>query len=122
VKFKQVISSNSLVKATKKVRQYVPKAKQRKYIACWQESGLSQSEFCKRHKVNPKTFSNWLSTVGIKVREVLPPPQKTVSDSLSNDVCFQCQFPNGIALVINGVNDGRLMSLLIQEVAQCKFN
>ena len=33
---------------------------QQKHIEVWQESGLSQVAYCRQHKLNSKTFSNWL--------------------------------------------------------------
>ena len=33
---------------------------QQKHIEAWQESGLSQVAYCRQHKLNSKTFSNWL--------------------------------------------------------------
>ena len=33
---------------------------QQKHIEAWQSSGLSQVAFCRQHKLNSKTFSNWL--------------------------------------------------------------
>ena len=33
---------------------------QQKHIEAWQASGLSQVAYCRQHKLNSKTFSNWL--------------------------------------------------------------
>jgi|SRR5680860_172234 len=33
---------------------------QQKHIEAWQTSGLSQMAYCRQHKLNSKTFSNWL--------------------------------------------------------------
>lgn len=33
---------------------------QQKHIEAWQESGRSQVAYCRQHKLNSKTFSNWL--------------------------------------------------------------
>ncbi len=33
---------------------------QQKHIEAWQTSGLSQVAYCRQHKLNSKTFSNWL--------------------------------------------------------------
>lgn len=33
---------------------------QQKHIEVWQASGLSQVAYCRQHKLNSKTFSNWL--------------------------------------------------------------
>jgi len=33
---------------------------QQKHIESWQESVLSQVAYCRQHKLNSKTFSNWL--------------------------------------------------------------
>ncbi len=33
---------------------------QQKHIEAWQSSGLSQVAYCRQHKLNSKTFSNWL--------------------------------------------------------------
>ncbi len=33
---------------------------QQKHIEAWQSSGLSQVTYCRQHKLNSKTFSNWL--------------------------------------------------------------
>jgi hypothetical protein len=33
---------------------------QQKHIDTWQSSGLSQVAYCRQHKLNSKTFSNWL--------------------------------------------------------------
>ncbi len=35
-------------------------AHQQKHIGAWQSSGLSQVAYCRQHKLNSKTFSNWL--------------------------------------------------------------
>jgi hypothetical protein len=32
---------------------------QQQHIASWQASGLSQVAYCRQHKLNSKTFSNW---------------------------------------------------------------
>ncbi len=33
---------------------------QQEHIEAWQSSGLSQVAYCRQHKLNSKTFSNWL--------------------------------------------------------------
>ncbi len=33
---------------------------QHEHIEAWQSSGLSQVAYCRQHKLNSKTFSNWL--------------------------------------------------------------
>lgn len=33
---------------------------QQKHIEIWQISGLSKTAYCRQHKLNAKTFSNWL--------------------------------------------------------------
>lgn len=33
---------------------------QHKHIEAWQASGLSQAAYCREHKLNSKTFGNWL--------------------------------------------------------------
>ena len=33
---------------------------QQKHIETWQVSGLSQVAYCRQHKLNSKTFANWL--------------------------------------------------------------
>ena len=33
---------------------------QQKHIEAWQSSGLSQAVYCREHKLNSKTFGNWL--------------------------------------------------------------
>ena len=33
---------------------------QQKHVEAWQASGLSQAAYCREHKLNAKTFSNWL--------------------------------------------------------------
>ena len=33
---------------------------QRKHIEAWQASDLTQVAYCRRHRLNTKTFSNWL--------------------------------------------------------------
>ncbi len=38
----------------------VPLTHQQKHIETWQTSGLSQVAYCRQHKLNSKTFSNWL--------------------------------------------------------------
>ena len=30
------------------------------HIEAWQSSGLTQVEYCRKHSINAKTFSNWL--------------------------------------------------------------
>jgi len=33
---------------------------QQNHIEAWQSSGLSQAAYCREHKMNSKTFGNWL--------------------------------------------------------------
>jgi hypothetical protein len=33
---------------------------QQEHLEAWQASGLSQVAYCRQHKLNSKTFSNWL--------------------------------------------------------------
>ncbi len=33
---------------------------QQNHVEAWQVSGLSQVAYCRQHKLNSKTFSNWL--------------------------------------------------------------
>jgi len=33
---------------------------QQVHIEAWQSSGLSQVAYCRQHKLNSKTFANWL--------------------------------------------------------------
>ena len=123
MEFKQVISSNEAVKAIKKVRKYVSKSKQIKHVTRWKKSGMNQSEFCKHHKLNLKTFSGWLrNTLEANGAAPLASIKNAVNDPPKSEVSLQCQFPNGSDLTINGMIDKSLLTLIIQEVALCKFN
>ena len=47
------------------------------HIEAWQSSGLSQVAYCRQHKLNSKTFSNWLRVyrsqqVGSAVPNLIP--------------------------------------------------
>ncbi len=33
---------------------------EQEHIAAWQSNGLSQAAYCRQHRLNSKTFSNWL--------------------------------------------------------------
>jgi hypothetical protein len=35
---------------------------QQRHIEAWQSSSLSQAAYCREHKLNSKTFGNWLRT------------------------------------------------------------
>jgi hypothetical protein len=50
---------------------------QQKHVETWQASGLSQAAYCREHKLNAKTFSNWLriyriEQTGTKVSTIIP--------------------------------------------------
>ncbi len=34
---------------------------QERHISAWRQSGLSQSQYCRQHKLHPSTFAGWLS-------------------------------------------------------------
>ena len=43
----------------KKKRVYKSKAFWKKHVSLWEQSGLSQAEYCRQHNLLATTFSNW---------------------------------------------------------------
>lgn len=42
------------------------------HIHCWQNSGLTQADYCRQHSLNPNTFYSWVHQLGI-TRKGVPP-------------------------------------------------
>ena len=60
--------------------------RQQKHVETWQASGLSQAAYCREHKLNAKTFSNWLRIYRIeqtdtKVPTIIPVTIKSAASS-----------------------------------------
>ena len=60
--------------------------RQQKHVETWQASGLSQAAYCREHKLNAKTFSNWLRIYRIeqtdtKVSTIIPVTIKPAASS-----------------------------------------
>src|SRR4030065_2390321 len=49
------------------------------HIEAWQASGLSQVAYCREHKLNAKTFTNWLRIYRIEQIGLKPPAMIPVS-------------------------------------------
>ena len=47
--------------------------RQQKHVETWQASGLSQAAYCREHKLNAKTFSNWLRIYRIEQTDTKVP-------------------------------------------------
>ncbi|GJL76107.1 IS66 family insertion sequence element accessory protein TnpB [Nitrosomonas sp.] len=67
---------------------------QQKHIESWQASGLSQVAYCRQHKLNSKTFSNWLrfyrsQQVASTVPTLIPVEIKSKVSS-SGSLCLRC--------------------------------
>ncbi len=73
---------------------------QQKHIEAWQTSGLSQVAYCRQHKLNSKTFSNWLRVYrSQQVSAVVPiliPVEIKSETSSSNSLWLR--WPGGHAL------------------------
>ncbi len=73
---------------------------QQKHIAAWQSSGLSQVQYCCEHKLNSKTFTNWLRVYRLQQRTPAAPtliPVEVTSEAPSP--VFLClRWPQGHTL------------------------
>ena len=73
---------------------------QQKHIEAWQTNELSQVAYCRQHKLNSKTFSNWLRIYrSQQVSSVAPTliPVEIKSQALSSGtLCLR--FPQGHTL------------------------
>lgn len=71
-----------------------------KHIEAWQSSGLSQVAYCRQHKLNSKTFANWLrvyrSQPVAAVASTLIPVEIKLEPSSSGSLCLRC--PQGHTL------------------------
>ena len=67
---------------------------QQKHIEAWQASGLSQAGYCRQHKLNSKTFSNWLriyrSRQVATTEPTLIPVEIKSQASSSGSLCLRC--------------------------------
>jgi len=68
-------------------------AHQQKHIEAWQESALSQVAYCRQHKLNSKTFSNWLriyrSQQVVSAAPILIPIEIESKASPSGSLCLR---------------------------------
>lgn len=74
-----------------------------KHIEAWQSSGLSQVAYCRQHKLNSKTFANWLRVYRSQpvaavaaVASTLIPVEIKLDPSSSGSLCLRC--PQGHTL------------------------
>ena len=67
---------------------------QQKHIEAWQASGLSQVGYCRQHKLNSKTFSNWLRIYRWRqvatIASTLIPVEIKSKASSSGSLCLRC--------------------------------
>ncbi|SEG07334.1 IS66 family insertion sequence element accessory protein TnpA [Nitrosomonas ureae] len=65
-----------------------------KHIDAWHSSGLSQVAYCLQHKLNTKTFANWLrvyrSQPVAAVASTLIPVEIKLEPSSSGSLCLHC--------------------------------
>jgi hypothetical protein len=75
---------------------------QQEHIEAWQSSGLSQVAYCRQHKLNSKTFANWLRVYRSQqvslVAPTLIPLEIKLAPSPSGSLCLRC--PQGHTLEI----------------------
>ena len=75
-------------------------AQQQKHIESWEASGLSQVAYCRQHKLNSKTFSNWLrvyrSQQIVAAAPTLIPVEIKSKTLLSGSLCLR--WPQGHTL------------------------
>ena len=73
---------------------------QQEHIEAWQASGLSQVAYCRQHKLNSKTFSNWLriyrSQLVSSVAPALIPVEIKSKPSSPGSLCLR--WPQGHTL------------------------
>ena len=73
---------------------------QQNHVEAWQSSGLSQVAYCRQHKLNSKTFSNWLriyrSQQVTSTAPTLIPVEIKSEASPSGSLCLRC--PQGHTL------------------------
>lgn len=89
---------------------------QQKHIRAWQESGLSQVAYCRQHKLNAKTFTNWLriyrkEQVNVKVPPMIP---VVIEPSVSSTGSLWLHWSNGHALELPANVSPRWLSELLK--------
>lgn len=116
MEFKAVTLAKDALTSRKRQHSKRDESEQRRLIALWQSSGKKQSEFCREHDLNAKTFSNWVRALTV------PPKHKDtmISESASSDTqtCLpqgvEIDLPNGICLRFHHGISSYQLSLILQ--------
>ncbi|MBS0351004.1 MAG: hypothetical protein JSR33_07455 [Proteobacteria bacterium] len=79
----------------------------REHLNAWQDSGLSMSEYCRRHPLGISILSKWALESGISTKVKLKPlKMPSPSLSISNISPLEIRLPNGIQIRIGQRGDG----------------
>ena len=123
MKFKRIVpdSTATPTPAKQRKRRYWTEEERAALVARWEASGLSQSEFCKRHDINGKSLSRWYNRLrGQQTEQV---SAKTSRTSVTVEpLSYVMSLPNGIALRVTGQLEMTMLVELLQQVARCKFS
>ena len=125
MEFKQIVKANvdQATRSKKKRKSYVSTKRQADFVSLWEESQISQTEFCRQHDINLKTFSNWRKKTNEQhalSASRLNKPGKAPSRQSRH--CYEIVFPNGIKLYVIDSVEKSLLSLIIKEIHACKSN
>ena len=127
MEFKQVTALPPAGGTKKKRRAYVPQDKQARFIKNWKESGLTQTDFCKRQNIHLKTFSRWLGKSSISATrttldDVKPKPQNSASCQSQQDLRVEVHLANGVRISCAGMLPAPFILSIIKEVGTCRSN
>lgn len=103
------------------------KSEQLNYLQQWQASGMRQTDFCKQHNINIKTFANWRKRLARDNALASSAPVKGSSSNQSalkqlEPAYLKVTAPNGLSCSIpNNLNLDLILSL-VRVLSSCKFN
>lgn len=122
MEFKPVIQSSnvSVLQPKRKKHERTPIDRQKQWVRLWQNSDLSQAEFCRQHQLHIKTFALWrLKWMSDKIASAslassLQPSQQT---PVKQDLLFEIELPSQVKVIVRGLSDINVIASLIREVA-----
>lgn len=119
--FTQIIQSNTELEEYPKRKPRATALQREEYIQLWRESQLTRHAFCKEHKLNTVTFSNWLNKIN-----ALSAKAKTeviqLSHAPTSPPRVEFQLPNQTKIIIENCHDAEFVISILKGIIECKFN
>lgn len=103
----------------RKQNTYYSKEQRKKYIADWQASQLSRSEFCRQENLKLQTFCHWVKTLvpTQPTKEKLSfLPMSKVPVCAAEEIKLEIFLTHSVRCCVSGIKHSAMVSEIIREL------